>query len=112
MKFHGKIGFYEGTAEVPNSGGVYRPNIVERNYKGDILEYRQQFQSTDKQNDNLTIRNKFSILADLYLKQHLSSIRYVEFQGIKWKITNITVGYPRIIFEVGGVYNDNTTRTT
>lgn len=39
-------------------------------------------------------------------------MRYIEFMGAKWKITNIEVQYPRLILTVGGVYNESTTDAT
>jgi hypothetical protein len=32
-------------------------------------------------------------------------MRYVEFMGTKWKITNIEVQYPRLTLSIGGEYN-------
>lgn len=108
MKFYGMIGFWEFSEE--KKPGVFRPRIIERNYYGDILSYNQKFQSrSDFQNEDFQIKNRISILADLYAKERFSSIRYVVLGGTKWKVTNIEVLYPRIILELGGLYNENKT---
>lgn len=107
MKFHGRIGFWLG--DVETEPGVWKPNIVEKSYVGDILRNYRKFQPvSDKVNDDLTINNQFSILSDLYLRENLSSIRYVLWNGARWKINTVEINYPRIILEIGGVYNGKT----
>ena len=107
MKFHGKIGFWVGDAET--SPGVWEPQIVEKKYTGDILRNRRNFQqSSDQINNNLTISNQFSILSDLYLRENLDSVQYLEWNGAKWSISNIDIDYPRINLTVGGVYHGET----
>lgn len=104
MKFHGKIGFWKGDAEI--RPGVWAPQIDERIYTGDIFRNSRSFQQvSDKQNDDLVISNQFSVLSDLYMKENLNSIRYVEWNGMKWNVSRVTVDYPRITLEIGGVYN-------
>lgn len=108
MKFHGTIGFWIDDEEV--DAGVYMPHIVERSgYHGEILRNMRRAQPvSNQQNDDLVVNNQLSILSDLYLQQHWSSVRYVVWNGARLKVTNVEVGYPRIILEVGGVYNGPT----
>lgn len=107
MKFHGRIGFWLG--DVETEPGIWKPNIVEKTYVGDILRNYRKFQPvSDKANDDLTINNQFSILSDLYLRENLSSIRYVLWNGARWKINTVEINYPRITLEIGGVYNGKT----
>lgn len=109
MKFHGTIGFWFNDAEV--EPGRFLPHVEERpGYHGDVLRNNLRTQSvSDQQNDNLVINNRLSILSDLYLQQNWSSIRYVIWNGVRWKVTNVELNYPRIILEVGGIYNGPTT---
>lgn len=108
MKFHGKVGFWVGEKEV--EPGVWKSSIEERHYCGDLNRgsYRR-LQPTDQQNDNFSTNNQVSILADLYARQNWTSIRYVVWNGAKLKVTSIEVAYPRILLEVGGVYNGEDT---
>lgn len=107
MKFHGKIGFWTGDAET--TPGVWTPQITEKKYTGDILRNRRNFQQAqDQVNDNLTISNQFSILSDLYLRENLDSVRYIEWNGTKWAVSNVDIDYPRINLTVGGVYHAET----
>lgn len=104
MKFHGKIGFWTGDFEV--EPGVFKPKIVERPYTGDVFRNIRRFEAvSDQQNDDLKVNNQFSILSDLYLKENFNSIRYIIWNGVRWKVSSIDVAYPRITLEIGGVYN-------
>lgn len=103
MKFSGKVGFWVGETEV--KPGIWESSIVEKNYYGDINRSYRRFQPTDNQNDNFSTNNQVSILSDLYAQQNWSSIRYIVWNGAKLKVTSIELSYPRILLEVGGIYN-------
>lgn len=107
MKFVGKIGFWEGDRET--KPGVFRPEIIEKSYTGDVYRNSRRFQSGDnQQNENLTISNQISIISDLYLRNNWGSIRYVVWNGVKWKVSSVEVGHPRLVLELGGIYNAET----
>lgn len=101
-KFYGVIGFAETEVTSP---GVWKERITERNYYGDLVRNTRRLQTTDQINDNINIANEISIVSDPYANEHFHAMRYAEFQGAKWKITNVQVQYPRLILTVGGVYN-------
>lgn len=104
MKFCGKIGFWEGSEEV--SPDVYKPKIIEKTYTGDVLSSNRGFQSSDTKNGNYTVNNRLSIVSDIYARQNWTSIRYVEWNGKKLKVTDVDISpYPRIYITVGDVYN-------
>lgn len=104
-KYYGKIG-YEIVKEVEPS--VYLPIIEERAYQGDVLEIRSRRSNGEGINDNLTISNKISILADPWAYQHFPQIAYVTWHGVKWKVSDISVEYPRLVLSIGEVYNGST----
>ena len=101
-KFYGNIGYAQMVEVKP---GVYDEQITEKPYYGDLIKNTRKLQSTDQINDNINVANEISILADPFANQNFHSMRYVEFMGAKWKITNVEVQYPRLILSVGGVYN-------
>lgn len=103
MKYSGKIGFWIDDVEV--RPGVYKSAIVERNYTGDILKNTQKWGATETINRNLDINNKVSILADMYLNNNISSIKYITYMGTKWRVNSFEVNYPRVVIEMGDVYN-------
>lgn len=101
-KFYGAIGFASQQETAP---GVWVEEIVERNYYGDLIRNSRRLQSSDKVNDDITISNQVSILADPYARENFHTMRYAAYMGTKWKITSVDVQYPRLILELGGVYN-------
>lgn len=101
-KFHGVIGYGKTVKTTP---GVHKEEITERIYQGDLIRNTRRLQTTDQLNDNVNVANEISIVADPFANQNFHSMRYVEFMGAKWKITNVEVLYPRLILTIGGVYN-------
>ena len=101
-KFYGAVGYAK---TVETSPGVSVEQITERNYYGDVIRNTRRLQSADKVNDDINISNEISIVADPYANDHFYAIRYVVFQGTKWKVSNVDVQYPRLILSLGGLYN-------
>lgn len=101
-KFYGVIGYIE-TVEV--EPGIWKEQVVERKYIYDLTRNTSKFQPSGGVNDDVNISNSISVVADPYANENFHQIRYVEFMGAKWKVTNVEVVYPRLILTVGGVYN-------
>ena len=101
-KYYGKIGYAETVETDP---GVWTEQIIERSYYGDMIRNIRRLQSAEQVNDNINIANDLSIIADPYAINNFHSMRYAEFMGAKWKISNVEVQYPRLILTLGGVYN-------
>lgn len=102
MKYYGKIG-YGKTQEI--RPGVWEEQIEERSYYGDILRSNSRFQAVGKVNDDLTITNQFSIIADPYALEQFAFMRYIKHMGVRWRIAEIEIQYPRLIISTGGVYH-------
>ncbi len=101
-KFYGNIGYIE-TVEI--EPGLWKEQVVERPYYGDLTRNTSRYQSSGGVNDDININNIISIIADPFANENFQHMRYVEFMGTKWKITNVEVQYPRLILTIGGVYN-------
>lgn len=101
-KFYGEIGYAETVETKP---GVWTEQITKRNYYGELVRNTRRLQTVSQLNDNINVANEISILADPYANENFHSMRYVEFMGAKWKISNVEVQYPRLILTLGGVYN-------
>ena len=101
-KYYGKIGYAE---MVETNPGVWTEQITERSYYGDMIRNTRRLQSAEQVNDNINIANDLSIIADPYAINNFHSMRYAEFMGTKWKISNVEVQYPRLILTLGGLYN-------
>lgn len=103
-KFSGKIG-YSTTSET--SPGVWVEQIIERQYYGDLLRQSRRWDSSENLNDDLIFSQDISVVADPYAYANLHNMRYVIFQGIKWKITAIEIERPRVRLTLGGEYHGN-----
>lgn len=104
-KFYGKVGYTE-TVELEDCPGVWEDQITERNYYGDILSLSRRLEgSQDSTIDGINLSNRISILADPYALNNFANIRYVIFGGAKWKVSTVEVEYPRLILNVGGLWN-------
>ncbi len=105
-KFYGKIGFAEMAETAP---GVWVENITEREYYGDVNRNIRRLQTGMGLNDDISVSNEISIVADPYANENFHSMRYVRYMGAKWKISSVDVQYPRLILTLGGEYNEQTT---
>ena len=101
-KFYGVIGF--ATIE-QTERGIYEEKIVENEYMGDVIRNTRRLRDAAKINDDITISNQISIIADPYANNNFHSMRYVVFMGSKWKVVEVEVQYPRLILTLGGLYN-------
>lgn len=110
MKYYGEVGFWVEDHEV--KPGVFKPYIIERLYSGEVNWNNRHFQTTENQNDDVRLNNQISILSDLYSHQNFASIKYVMWNGVKWRVTNVEVNYPRLVLTIGGVYNESGTEKT
>lgn len=102
-RFHGVIGY--GVGPVETKPGVWKDVIVEKKYYGDVLRASRDQVDSDKVNSDITVGNSISVLADAYLREHLTKISYVEWQGELWTVSNIEDQRPRMILRLGGLYN-------
>lgn len=100
-KFSGVIGFVfnEGTSQ-----DVWEEVPVEKKYIGDVKQIHSRWTNAQTINDDITLQNEFSIIADRYALQNAPFIRYIEYMGTKWKVTSIDEQRPRLVLSVGGVY--------
>lgn len=102
----GKIGFDVQTYD--NDKRRWVSSIVEKEYKGDVIKVfnAQIVGQSDSINENPVITNKFSIIANAFANEHYSTIRYLEYMGVKLKVKNISVETPRLVLSVGGVFKN------
>ena len=107
-KWCGMIGYAENLETEP---GIWEEVITERRYYGDAIRNTRLLQSSDNVNGRVNVGNQISIVADPYANQNFHAIRYVEFMGNLWTVSNAEVQYPRLILTIGGVYNVQQSRT-
>lgn len=108
-KWYGKIGFAQTEETRP---GVWTNKIIEKNLYGDMLNPLRHWSASDNVNDDLTINIRLSVVADSFVMDNLYTIKYVELDGVLWKVTSIEPQRPRIILSLGGLWNGETPETT
>lgn len=108
-KWYGVIGFGE-TAEI--RPGVWEETVSERQYYGDLTRNTRRLENNGQVNDDVTIANELSIVADPYARENFHAMRYASFMGAQWKITSVEVRYPRLILTLGGVFHGEQAETS
>lgn len=101
-KFYDVIGYGEATETAP---GVWEDVITEIPYYGDVIRNTRGLEDGQSVNNDLTVGNSISILADAYAQEHFFAMRYIKWAGTLWTISNVEVKSPRLILRLGGVYN-------
>lgn len=101
-RFAGVVGFGHSVEQRP---GVWKDIVTEKTYFGDIIRNSRQLREGEKLNNDLTVNNSVSIVADAYASENFFAIRYVEWAGGFWIVDDVTVQAPRLILRLGGVYN-------
>ena len=103
-RFYGKVGYGE-TVEQPSGSGVWVDVVTERSYYGEVIRNSRNLDERDKVNDDISVGNSISIVADEHAYHHIFAMRYVEWAGTLWKVSKVDVQRPRLILRLGGVYN-------
>lgn len=113
-RYYGKVGYATSQEKtevvdgVITPTGVWEDTIVERYYMGDANKCNSRWQTGTGLNDDMRASNQISIVADGFAYQCFSKIKYIEWMGVLWKVTDISVERPRIILTLGGEWNGQT----
>lgn len=102
-KWYGRVGYSETVETRP---GVWLPQDTIREYYGDVKRNATRWSgNSDTTNDDLTVNTQISIVADPFAIDKFYSMKWIEFAGTKWKITNVEPQFPRLVLTLGGVWN-------
>ena len=105
MRFFGRVGYGES---VEKADGVWEDEITELPYYGDVIRNARSLREGENLNSDLSVQNSISIVADAYANEHFFAIRYVEWSGVLWTVTEVEVQSPRLLLRLGEVYNGPT----
>lgn len=101
-RFYGLVGYADSVETEP---GVWEEDITYRPYYGEFARNSMKFQTSSAVNTDVNVYNELSIVADPYAENHFQNIRCVEYAGTKWKVTSVEPKRPRLILQLGGVWN-------
>ena len=104
-KWSGVVGYSTASEVKP---GVWDYIVTERSHVGDLIRNTRRSEGNDRVVDDLRLNNSVSIVADAYALDHFFEMRYLTLFGTKWVISTVEVVPPRLILQVGGVYNGPT----
>lgn len=104
-KFSGEVGY---GLTVEKARGVWEDEVTERRYFGDVVRNLRRMQAGDQVNDEISVSNSISIVADEFANGNFMAIRYVKWAGTLWTVTTVEVQSPRLLLQLGGVYNGPT----
>lgn len=106
-RFFGKVG-YGHSVENPEGSGVWEMVITEVNYQGDVIRSARNLIPGAKVNEDISVTNSISVVADQYAIENFLNIKYVGWMGKLWTVTSVESRAPRLILSLGSVYNGPT----
>lgn len=102
-KFYGVVGYGVAVEGMP---GVWKDVITEKRYFGDVIRNTRRLTDGESVNNDLSVNNSISIVADAYANEHFFAMRYVRWAGTLWIVSDVDATQPpRLILRLGGVYN-------
>lgn len=100
-RFSGLVGY---VTQEENDSYVWVPVERSRLMKGDVIHQVSRYEKGDKVNDDVILNHRISLIGDAYAFGNYFNIKWVEMDGIQWKVTSIEIKRPRIIVSLGGVW--------
>lgn len=102
-KWFGKVAYSKTVETTP---GVWMNEDTVHEYYGDVIRNSTKWSgNSDSTNDNLTVNVQISIVSDPFAIENFYSMKWIEYLGAKWKITNVEPQFPRLLLTLGGVWN-------
>jgi hypothetical protein len=101
-KFYDVVGYGHTVESAP---GVWKDEIIERKYYGDVVRNTRKLTEGESVNNDLSVNNSIEIVADAYAYDHFFAMRYIKWAGTLWIVSDVEVRAPRLLLRLGGVYN-------
>jgi hypothetical protein len=96
------VGYGEQT---DTGGGVWEDVITERPYKATLTRNARHLRDGENLHQDIFLSNSIRIVADAYARDHYFAVRFVEFHGAPWVVTEAVVERPGLTLRLGGIYN-------
>lgn len=101
-KYAGLVGYAITEETHP---GIWEPVITEKMARGDLLRLVNTVEPGDKVNDNVSLNNRISIVADAFTLENFQNLKYAVYLGVRWKVISVEVQRPRLVLTLGGEWN-------
>lgn len=104
MKYYDDVTFViqQEDTEAPGNWKEYE---VTKPYMGDWKRVESKWTGGDKLIDDKRVNNQLEIISDPFAVMNFTHIRYVKWMGQLWSVNTVTLRPPRIVMEIGGLYN-------
>ena len=102
-KFLGMIGY--SSEQLETSPGVFEDVIEEREHKGELIRATLTSRPSSKVNEDIVLSHKLTLIADAELEAMFPRMLYVNIKGHNWAVKSVEFQRPRIVINIGGVYN-------
>jgi hypothetical protein len=100
-RYSGVVGYVKTVETDP---GVFEPQEIRKHFVGNILNTSARSLMETKVNEDITLTQRISIVADAFAFENFAYIRYIEYGGVKWKVNTVEIMRPRLILNIGGPY--------
>lgn len=94
--------------EDPEAPGNWKEYKIVKPYMGEWKRVESKWIAGDKVNDDKRINNQLEIIADSFALANWTNIRCVKWRGLEWAVPTATLRPPRVVLEIGGLYNAGT----
>lgn len=101
-RYYGKVGYY---TQIEIRPGVWEDAIEERLYYGNVTKDNAKWNRSENLHQDFSVSNVISIVSDPYSDKNVQNIRYIEWMGTLWSVSDIEIERPRLNIRLGGVYN-------
>lgn len=110
MRYSGRVGYVHDAVEtIP---GIWEPAIIVKRMRGNVESLTSRSDNNDKVNSDLSTTHRISVVGDKYSFANFMYIRFAEHMGQFWEVNSVQVmGRPRMILNIGGLYNGPTDPT-
>lgn len=101
-RFSDVVGY---ATQIETAPGIWTDLVVEKRFTGDVIRNTRKMRDGESVNNDISVQNSISIVADAYVSENFLAIKYVKWSGVYWTVTDVEVQRPRLILRLGGVYN-------
>jgi len=102
-KFSGLVGY---VTQEETSPGVWTDVEKPRKMKGDVINQSSHNRSGEYLHDDVSLNHRISVIGDSHAFSNYTNIKWVEIDSIKWRVTAIEIKRPRLLLNIGGIWNE------
>ena len=107
MKYYDDVTFVL-QQEDPQAPGDWKEYKIVKPYMGDWKRVESRWNPGSNLIDDKRVNNQLEIISDPFAVTNFTHIRCVKWMGHEWAVTTVTLRPPRIVLEIGGLYNAST----